>query len=89
MDDPGQAGPAGQAVAGKKFGTVSNFAAPTARLLPLKSEIGNCPEFLPPLAGLRSFVADRVPTAGFDAAAPGFFRLAGQGGGDLSQGAAT
>jgi len=31
-------------------------------------------------AGLRSFVADRVPTAGFDADAPGFFWLAGQGG---------
>ena len=31
-------------------------------------------------AGLRSFVADRVPTAGFDPAAPGFFWLVGQGG---------
>jgi len=31
-------------------------------------------------AGLRSFVADRVPTAGFAADAPGFFWLAGQGG---------
>jgi D-arginine dehydrogenase len=31
-------------------------------------------------AGLRSFVADRVPTAGFDEAAPGFFWLVGQGG---------
>ena len=31
-------------------------------------------------AGLRSFVADRVPTAGFDPQAPGFFWLAGQGG---------
>jgi D-arginine dehydrogenase len=31
-------------------------------------------------AGLRSFVADRIPTAGFDPAAPGFFWLAGQGG---------
>lgn len=31
-------------------------------------------------AGLRSFVADRVPTAGFDPEAPGFFWLAGQGG---------
>ena len=31
-------------------------------------------------AGLRSFVADRTPTAGFDAEAPGFFWLAGQGG---------
>jgi D-arginine dehydrogenase len=31
-------------------------------------------------AGLRSFVADRTPTAGFDAAAPGFFWLVGQGG---------
>jgi D-arginine dehydrogenase len=31
-------------------------------------------------AGLRSFVADRVPTAGFDSEAPGFFWLAGQGG---------
>ncbi|QAY75357.1 FAD-binding oxidoreductase [Sphingosinicella sp. BN140058] len=31
-------------------------------------------------AGLRSFVADRVPTAGFDDAAPGFFWLVGQGG---------
>jgi len=31
-------------------------------------------------AGLRSFVADRVPTAGFAQDAPGFFWLAGQGG---------
>lgn len=31
-------------------------------------------------AGLRSFVADREPVAGFDAEAPGFFWLAGQGG---------
>jgi len=31
-------------------------------------------------AGLRSFVADRAMVAGFDAAAPGFFWLAGQGG---------
>ena len=31
-------------------------------------------------AGLRSFVADRTPTAGFDTDAPGFFWLAGQGG---------
>jgi D-arginine dehydrogenase len=31
-------------------------------------------------AGLRSFVADRTPTAGFDPAAPGFFWLVGQGG---------
>lgn len=31
-------------------------------------------------AGLRSFVPDRVPTAGFAADAPGFFWLAGQGG---------
>lgn len=31
-------------------------------------------------AGLRSFVADRVPTAGFDPASPGFFWLVGQGG---------
>jgi len=31
-------------------------------------------------AGLRSFVADKVPTAGFAADAPGFFWLAGQGG---------
>lgn len=31
-------------------------------------------------AGLRSFVADRSPVAGFDARAPGFFWLAGQGG---------
>ena len=31
-------------------------------------------------AGLRSFVADRSPVAGFDAEAPGFFWLAGQGG---------
>jgi D-arginine dehydrogenase len=31
-------------------------------------------------AGLRSFVADRVPTAGFDPGSPGFFWLAGQGG---------
>jgi D-arginine dehydrogenase len=31
-------------------------------------------------AGLRSFVADRVPTAGYDKAAEGFFWLVGQGG---------
>ena len=31
-------------------------------------------------AGLRSFVADREPVAGFDGAAEGFFWLAGQGG---------
>jgi D-arginine dehydrogenase len=31
-------------------------------------------------AGLRSFVADRSPVAGFDANADGFFWLAGQGG---------
>ena len=31
-------------------------------------------------AGLRSFVADREPVAGFDDAAEGFFWLAGQGG---------
>jgi D-arginine dehydrogenase len=31
-------------------------------------------------AGLRSFVADREPVAGFDAKVPGFFWLAGQGG---------
>lgn len=31
-------------------------------------------------AGLRSFVADRTPVVGFDAGAPGFFWLAGQGG---------
>jgi D-arginine dehydrogenase len=31
-------------------------------------------------AGLRSFVADRTPVAGFDPQAPGFFWLAGQGG---------
>lgn len=31
-------------------------------------------------AGLRSFVADRRPVVGFDAAAPGFFWVAGQGG---------
>ncbi|MFL6863506.1 MAG: NAD(P)/FAD-dependent oxidoreductase [Allosphingosinicella sp.] len=31
-------------------------------------------------AGLRSFVADRTPTAGFDPQAPGFFWLIGQGG---------
>lgn len=31
-------------------------------------------------AGLRSFVADRVPTAGFAPDSPGFFWLAGQGG---------
>ena len=31
-------------------------------------------------AGLRSFVADRVPTAGFDPDSPGFFWLVGQGG---------
>jgi D-arginine dehydrogenase len=31
-------------------------------------------------AGLRSFVADRTPVAGFDLDTPGFFWLAGQGG---------
>jgi D-arginine dehydrogenase len=31
-------------------------------------------------AGLRSFVSDRSPVAGFDPEAPGFFWLAGQGG---------
>jgi D-arginine dehydrogenase len=31
-------------------------------------------------AGLRSFLADRTPTAGFAAEAPGFFWLLGQGG---------
>lgn len=31
-------------------------------------------------AGLRSFVADRVPVVGFDESAPGFFWVAGQGG---------
>jgi D-arginine dehydrogenase len=31
-------------------------------------------------AGLRTFMPDRVPTAGFAADAPGFFWLAGQGG---------
>lgn len=31
-------------------------------------------------AGLRSFTPDRLPVAGFDAHAPGFFWLAGQGG---------
>ena len=31
-------------------------------------------------AGLRSFVADRTPTAGFDPDVPGFFWLVGQGG---------
>ena len=31
-------------------------------------------------AGLRSFVHDREPVAGFDESAPGFFWLAGQGG---------
>jgi D-arginine dehydrogenase len=31
-------------------------------------------------AGLRTFTADRTPAAGFDATAPGFFWLAGQGG---------
>lgn len=31
-------------------------------------------------AGLRSFVADKAPVAGFDPAAPGFFWLAAQGG---------
>jgi len=31
-------------------------------------------------AGLRSFVADRSPVAGYDSHAPGFFWLAGQGG---------
>jgi D-arginine dehydrogenase len=31
-------------------------------------------------AGLRTFTADRTPVAGFDASAPGFFWLAGQGG---------
>ena len=31
-------------------------------------------------AGLRSFTPDRLPVAGFDPSAPGFFWLAGQGG---------
>jgi D-arginine dehydrogenase len=31
-------------------------------------------------AGLRSFVADQAPVLGYDAAAPDFFWLAGQGG---------
>lgn len=31
-------------------------------------------------AGLRTFTADRTPAAGFDASAPGFLWLAGQGG---------
>jgi D-arginine dehydrogenase len=31
-------------------------------------------------AGLRSFVADKTPVAGFDPLAEGFFWLAGQGG---------
>ena len=31
-------------------------------------------------AGLRSFAPDRLPVCGFDAVAPGFFWLAGQGG---------
>jgi D-arginine dehydrogenase len=31
-------------------------------------------------AGLRTFAADRTPVAGFDADAPGFYWLAGQGG---------
>ncbi len=31
-------------------------------------------------AGLRSFVADKIPVVGFDPLAPGFFWLAGQGG---------
>jgi D-arginine dehydrogenase len=31
-------------------------------------------------AGLRSFVADKSPVAGFDPVADGFFWLAGQGG---------
>lgn len=31
-------------------------------------------------AGLRSFVADRVPVVGFDPSSPGFFWVAGQGG---------
>jgi D-arginine dehydrogenase len=34
-------------------------------------------------AGLRSFVKDKDLVAGFDAAAPGFFWLAGQGGGGI------
>ena len=31
-------------------------------------------------AGLRSFVADKTPVAGYDPRLPGFFWLAGQGG---------
>ena len=31
-------------------------------------------------AGLRSFVSDKCPVAGFSTKVPGFFRLAGQGG---------
>ena len=34
-------------------------------------------------AGLRTFAPDRVPVVGFDPRAPGFFWLAGQGGGGI------
>jgi D-arginine dehydrogenase len=40
-------------------------------------EVGHIPR---KWAGLRSFVADRTPVAGFDPRAEGFFWLAGQGG---------
>ncbi len=39
-------------------------------------------------AGIRTFTADRVPTAGFAPDAPGFFWLAGQGGYGLQTGPA-
>jgi len=38
------------------------------------------PRILARWAGLRSFVADKLLVAGFDAHVPGFFWLAGQGG---------
>jgi D-arginine dehydrogenase len=34
-------------------------------------------------AGLRTFAPDRVPVAGFDPDAPGFYWLVGQGGGGI------
>lgn len=40
-------------------------------------------------AGLRSFAPDRSPVIGFDAAAPGFFWLAGQGGYGIQTAPAT
>ncbi len=40
-------------------------------------------------AGLRTFTADRTPVVGADPAAPGFCRLAGQGGYGIQTAPAT